>query len=51
MHENRVFFTRGSSFASTFPSRQAFQNDVYHDFEKQIYIFVELLKFYIFVLK
>ena len=39
MHENRVFFTRGSNFASDFPSRQACQNAVYHVFEWQIYMF------------
>ena len=39
-HENRVFFTWGSNFASGFPSRQACQNAVNHVFEKQIYIFL-----------
>ena len=38
MHENRVFFTRDSNFASEFPSRPACQNAVNLVFEKQIYI-------------
>ena len=51
MHENRVFFTRGSNFASNFPSRQACQNAFNHVFEKQINVFFELLKFYVFLNK
>ena len=48
MHENMVFFTRGSNFAS---DSQACQNAVYHVFEKQMIFFLELIKFYVFVLK
>ena len=39
MHENMVFFTQGSNFAS---DSQACQNAVYHVFEKQIYIFLRI---------
>ena len=42
MHENRVFFTRGSNFASNFPSRQACQSAVNDDFEQKIYIFLRI---------
>ena len=42
MHENRVFFTRGSNFASNFPSHQACQNAVDHVFKTKIYIFLRI---------
>ena len=45
-----MYFSHGgSNFESNFPSRQACQNAVSYVFEKQIYIFFKLLKFYVFV--
>ena len=51
MHENRVFFTRGSNFASVFPSRQACQNTVNHFFVNQIYIFLRITQVLRFSIK
>ena len=46
-----IFHTRGSNFASNFPSRQACQNVISHAFEKQIYNFLRIDQIYVFVLK
>ena len=49
--KTEYFSNGGSNFASNFPSRRACQNAVIHVFEKQIYIFLRILKFYVFLLK
>ena len=46
MHETEYFSHGGCNFASNFPSRQASQNAVNHVFEKQIYIFTQVLRFF-----
>ena len=49
--KTEYFSHGGCNFASDFLSRQACQNAVNHVFEKQIYIFLEVVRFYVFILK